>query len=162
MNVRTGVAAFTAAVIIAAQAGAETKIGNWTFEQVTDPLTDQVTARAFVEAPTGMLIVKCDKPGRGSVYVRLAPTTPTVLDGPNGPVDYRFDKLPPVEAYWFYFQDAASSRDWSEAKAFLSGLTQSSQLAARLTAFDQSKRDMAFDVSGADQAVASVERVCMN
>lgn len=45
--------------------------GNWKHETITNPMDDSQRSVLSVEGDNGILALKCDKPGKGSVYAQV-------------------------------------------------------------------------------------------
>ena len=164
-GVRAAAALTTAALALAPihAAADPQKVGNWTFEVVSDPITDQQTGRAWVDAPEGRVFIKCDKPGSGTVYAAIAPDRPLGYEGPElkyPDVVWRADKGEPVDQQWKFFNDVGFTQSRQDAQRFMDAIAMSEHLAIRVFDYEGQPVDMAFDTNGAAEAEAKVISVC--
>lgn len=137
------------------------KIGEWTYMERVDPITDQRRAIAGVVTTTGTLGVKCDSPGEGSVYVSYNPGTflgqsSRRFDGRA--VLYRFDDSPPVTGPWRYTDSSALLTD--NVGAFTGPLSTSERVVLRATTYRFVEETRTFQTAGAREAVSRVYAVC--
>lgn len=147
-----------AAVSVAAAGQSE----NWRyFEQEGQPLQAGVVAQDGAQ-----LILKCDKPGKGSVYAvvvtpdRLVPPSrdPYVL-----PTEVRFDENAPLEDRWRFYDQSAVAIDMRGQNAltrFMGGLPSASKVRIRMYVERGRTVEVNFDVAGAPDAIARVYESC--
>src|SRR5690606_19789186 len=149
---------------IAAGAGAQDTASNWAyFEPEGAPIQAGV-----VNAQGEQLILKCDKPGKKSVYAvvvtpdRLVPPSrdPFVL-----PTEVRFDENPPMDDRWRYYDQSAVAIDMRGQQAltrFMGGLPNASKLRVRMSVERGRTVDVNFDVGGAGEAIKRVYESCQD
>ena len=147
---------------IAAGAGAQDTGSNWAyFEPEGAPIQAGV-----VNAQGEQLILKCDKPGKGSVYAvvvtpdRLVPPSrdPYVL-----PTEVRFDENAPMEDRWRFYDQSAVAIDMRGQHAltrFMSGLPTASKLRVRMYVERGRTVEVNFDVAVAQDAINRVYESC--
>jgi len=147
---------------IAAGAGAQDTGSNWAyFEPEGAPIQAGV-----VNAQGEQLILKCDKPGKGSVYAvvvtpdRLVPPSrdPYVL-----PTEVRFDENAPMEDRWRFYDQSAVAIDMRGQHAltrFMGGLPTASKLRVRMYVERGRTVEVNFDVAGAQDAINRVYESC--
>jgi hypothetical protein len=147
-----------AAVSVAASGQAP----SWAyFEQEGQPMQAGV-----VNAQGAQLILKCDKPGKKSVYAvvvtpeRLVPPSrdPFVL-----PTEVRFDENAPLDDRWRYYDQSAvaiNMRGQTALDRFMSGLPTASKLRVRMNVERGRTVEVNFDVAGAQEAIERVYESC--
>lgn len=124
--------------------------------------------QAFVQDAEGrQLILKCDKPGRGSVsavvFVHDKLITPNQKDFDKRPIELMFDDDRPQEETWRFYENVAMAVNQPGERTlprFVEQLSQSSQLRARLKPGDRAPTDVTFDVTGASEAITEVYKAC--
>jgi hypothetical protein len=150
-------------VALAAVSGAAAaQSDNWRyFEPEGQPI------QAGVVNPNGaQLILKCDKPGKKSVYAvvvtpdRLVPPSrdPFVL-----PTEVRFDERPPMEDRWRFYDQSAVAIDMRGQNAltrFMGGLPTASKVRIRMNVERGRTVEVNFDVAGAQDAINRVYESC--
>jgi hypothetical protein len=157
---------FTAllAVSIAAPAQAE-----WSYDEVVDPITDARRPIVTLSNDTGdTIVLKCDAPGRRSVYVQLIARS--YLGGGGGrsarrQLIYRFDSQAPVQEAWTYdgrWAAAGGSSLGGDIANFLSGLSRAEKVAFRALTYDLAFVDMVFAPAGAADAIGKVYSDCQD
>jgi hypothetical protein len=160
-----GLVAALSYVPLAASA-AEIRIGNWKFDRIQDPITDQFSAFAYNKGQGGTVIIRCDNPGAGSLYMSFV--SDKFLGGVGTDYDrrsltYRFDGNQPRESMWIYKDNTAfyhKGIDNEEISDFYNGVSTKSKLAIRAIAYDSSYIDASFDLTGGDKAVQAVVTAC--
>ena len=131
------------------------------FEQEGQPMQAGV-----VNAQGAQLILKCDKPGKKSVYAvvvtpdRLVPPSrdPYVL-----PTEVRFDDGSPLEDRWRYYDQSAvaiNMRGQNALDRFMTGLPSASKLRVRMYVERGRTIEVNFDVAGAQEAINRVYESC--
>ena len=91
--------------------GGDVRIGDWTLFVHHDRMNDHTMHVAIVEDRFNSLAVKCDNPGRNSVYVGFY--TNRFLGDGDDPVRlfrWRVDQGKPVDGHWVYRQHVRPSR----------------------------------------------------
>jgi hypothetical protein len=138
------------------------------------------SAWGFFEAPDGsngagvqasngaQLILKCDKPGKRSVYAVVV--TPHALVPPTAsapfqmrPIELRFDTRAPVDERWRFYERSAVAIDQSQTKAltrFLNGLAGAQTVRVRMNPERARYIEENFEVGGAGDAIAKVYELC--
>lgn len=129
-------------------ADSEAKVGDWTVNTITDPITDKSRVVASIKGNGGLLAIKCDAAGSGSVYVHLV--SDTFLGGTsrdsNRDVTYRFDTSPPVTNRWYHDGSSAIMTDDNKVSAFVQQAVSSTRLAVRARTFRFSEVTALFDL----------------
>jgi len=142
----------------------------------------QDTAWGFFEAPGGsngagvqagngaQLILKCDKPGKRSVYAVVV--TPESLVPPTAtapfqmrPIEVRFDAKGPVDERWRFYERSAVAIDQTQTKSltrFLSGLADAQAVRLRMNPERARYVEESFEVAGAREAIAKVYELCQD
>lgn len=135
------------------------------FEQSKDPITDAVSARAFVTNDVGGFAIKCDKPGPKSVYIQIS--TREYLGGRGaGPgfrdVILRTDERPAGTATGLYYGHSVILNNFeNEVRPISLGVTNATRLTARVTTYDFRQIDLIFpNLTGAAEAVVRVYKAC--
>lgn len=114
------------------------------------------------------LLLKCDKPGKGSVYATVA-TPKDQLVPPSQtftmrPVKLRFDGSAPKEDRWRFYQQSAVAIDKSSERSLtrlLTDLANAKKFDVRLEPGNRTPAvDASFDVGGAKDAIAQVYTAC--
>jgi len=151
-------------VALAAGVSAQENGSNWMyFEPEDGPMQAGV-----VNAKGEQLILKCDKPGKKSVYAvvvtpdRLVPPSrdPFVL-----PTEVRFDENPPMDDRWRYYDQSAVAIDMRGQQAltrFMGGLPNASKLRVRMSVERGRTVEVNFDVGGAGEAIKRVYESCQD
>lgn len=139
--------------------------GGFHFEQSQDPVTDAVSARAYVAGDHGLLTLKCDQPGPESVYVALV--SDEFLGGRGirfeaRAVTVRADSAPAQETTGAYRDKWVILRDQNDhVRPIVTMLTTSRRIIFRLVRYDDRTVDLTFDnMRGAADAVVQVFRAC--
>jgi hypothetical protein len=147
---------------VAAGASAQDAGSKWAyFEPEGSPMQAGV-----VNAQGAQLILKCDKPGKKSVYAvvvtpdRLVPPSrdPYVL-----PTEVRFDENAPQEDRWRFYDNSAVAIDMRGQLAltrFMDGLPSASTLRLRMYVERGRTVEVSFDVTGAQDAINRVYESC--
>ena len=131
------------------------------FEQQGQPLQAGV-----VNAQGAQLILKCNAPGKKSVYVvmvnpeRLVPPArdPFIL-----PTEVRFDEQAPMEDRWRLtdnFAMAMNARGQLALDRFMDGLPTASKVRLRMYVERGRNIEVSFDVAGAQEAITRVYESC--
>lgn len=121
-----------------------------------------------VQGNGSQLLLKCDKPGRNSVYA-LVLTDETLL--PPGPgfqmrsAELRFDDQPPIEDRWRFYEKyvVAINKDGERSLTrLLGGLSGAQALELRLYPERGKSKTVTlkFDVAGAKDAITQVYESC--
>ena len=152
-----------ALAVASGAAAATTKIGSWTVEETSDAFTDVGAGIAWVDASAGRLAIKCDRPGKNSVYVLVSPDHSLGFFGTT--IEYRttllrFDQGTTISQQWNYYQDHGYSDRGAPARAITERARDAKQLKVRLLDFEEAPTDLIFDVSGAADAIAMVRQWC--
>ena len=147
---------------VAAAASAQDAGSKWAyFEPEGQPMQAGVQ-----NAQGAQLILKCDKPGKKSVYAvvvtpeRLVPPSraPFVL-----PTEVRFDENAPQEDRWTFYDNSAvalNSRGLMSLTRFMDGLPTASKVRLRMYVERGRNIEVSFDVAGAREAIARVYESC--
>jgi len=147
---------------VAASASAQDGASKWAyFEPEGQPMQAGVQ-----NAQGAQLILKCDKPGKKSVYAvvvtpdRLVPPArdPFVL-----PTEVRFDENAPQEDRWRFYDNSAVAIDMrgqQALKRFMSGLPSAEKLRLRMYVERGRTIEVNFEVGGAQDAIARVYESC--
>lgn len=146
----------------AAVASAQDTASNWRyFEPEGAPI------QAGVVAEDGsQLILKCDMPGKGSVYVVVVTPDTLVPASQNPfilPTEIRFDQRAPLEDRWRYSDKSAvavDARGQLALSRFMDGLPGASKLRIRMYLERGRTAELNFDVAGAQDAVNRVYQSC--
>ena len=149
---------------LAGGAAAQDAATNWRyFEPEGAPMQAGV-----VNAKGEQLILKCDKPGKKSVYaVVVTPDrqVPPSRDPFVLPTEVRFDEGAPMEDRWrFYDQSAVAinMRGQMALTRFMGGLPTASKLRLRMYVERGRTVEMSFDVAGAQDAINRVYASCQD
>lgn len=124
---------------------------------------------AGVQAPNGaQLILKCDKPGKRSVYAVVV--TPQALVPPTAsapfqmrPIELRFDTKAPVDERWRFYERSAVAIDQTQTKTltrFLSGLAGAQAVRVRMNPERARWVEESFEVAGAGDAITKIYELC--
>jgi hypothetical protein len=153
-----GAALAAAGTMAAAQAPAS----KWAyFEPAGQPITAGV-----VNAEGAQFLLKCDKPGKKSVYavmVNPAALVPTARDPFLLPTEVRFDEASPQEDRWRFVGNSAMAMNASGNQALtrlMDGLPTASRLRLRMYVERGRTVEVSFDVAGAQEAMTRVYQSC--
>lgn len=136
-------------------------VGNWSFWERRDPITDKVRAGAGIVTEDGTLSIKCDEAGAGSVYVSFSGgeyfgSGRSTID--RRPVLFRLDDKPPVQVLWRYGDSSALLID---NPGVLTGpLMTASRITIRAMTYRYVDVTRTFDPEGADVVVPQVYEAC--
>lgn len=147
---------------IAAGASAQSGASKWAyFEPDGAPMQAGV-----VNAQGAQLILKCDKPGKKSVYVVMVnpePLVPPARDAYILPTEVRFDESAPQEDRWRFIGNSAmamNARGQLALDRLMDGLPTASTLRLRMYVERGRTIEVSFDVAGAQDAIARVYESC--
>ena len=151
-----------AVAAIAAGVSAQGTASKWAyFEQDGQPLMAGV-----VNADGAQLIMKCDKPGKKSVYVVMVnpePLVPAARDPFILPTEVRFDENSPQEDRWRFIGNSAmamNARGQLALDRLMDGLPSASKLRLRMYVERGRTIEVSFDVAGAQEAINRVYESC--
>ena len=131
------------------------------FEQEGQPMQAGV-----VNAQGAQLILKCDKPGKKSVYVVMVnpePLVPASRDPFILPTEVRFDDNAPNEDRWRFIGNSAmamNARGQLALDRLMDGLPTASRLRLRMYLERGRTIEVSFDVAGAQDAINRVYESC--
>ena len=131
------------------------------FEQEGQPMQAGV-----VNAQGAQLILKCDKPGKKSVYVVMVnpePLVPASRDPFILPTEVRFDDNAPNEDRWRFIGNSAmamNARGQLALDRLMDGLPTASKLRLRMYLERGRTIEVSFDVAGAQDAINRVYESC--
>lgn len=152
------------ALALAATASAQAPASQWRyFEPAGQPIQAGV-----VNADGAQLILKCDRPGKKSVYavmVNPAPLVPTARDPFLLPTEVRFDENPPREDRWRFIGNSAMAMNARGVEAltrFMAGLPTASKVRIRMYVERGRNIEVNFDVAGAQEAIQRVYESCQD
>ena len=158
---RYGIIGFGLAAI-AATASAQDAGSKWAyFEQEGQPMQAGVQ-----NAQGAQLILKCDKPGKKSVYVVMVnpePLVPPARDPYILPTEVRFDESAPQEDRWRFIGNSAmamNARGQLALDRFMDGLPTASKLRLRMYVERGRTIEVNFDIAGAQDAISRVYESC--
>ena len=150
------------AAAIAAGASAQDAASKWAyFEPEGQPMQAGV-----VNAQGAQLILKCDKPGKKSVYVVMVnpePLVPASRDPFILPTEVRFDDNAPNEDRWRFIGNSAmamNARGQLALDRLMDGLPTASKLRLRMYLERGRTIEVSFDVAGAQDAINRVYESC--
>ena len=150
------------AAAIAAGASAQDAASKWAyFEPEGQPMQAGV-----VNAQGAQLILKCDKPGKKSVYVVMVnpePLVPASRDPFILPTEVRFDDNAPNEDRWRFIGNSAmamNARGQLALDRLMDGLPTASRLRHRMYLERGRTIEVSFDVAGAQDAINRVYESC--
>lgn len=150
-----GIAATAAAAILVSAAAA-----SWEFEDVVSPITDQHRGIASAEVAGDLLMVKCDAPGRRSMYVAVEPNLFVGTTGSDW-ISYRVDDDPPVRMIWRYGIRNANTRGSGDAEKVIQAIASAkSKFAIQIMDFDQQPHTLVVPAAGAREAISQAIRAC--
>ena len=149
---------------LAAGASAQDAASNWRyFEPEGAPMQAGV-----VNAQGAQLILKCNAPGKKSVYVVMvnpAPLVPPARDPYILPTEVRFDENAPQEDRWRVsdnFAMAMNARGQLALARLMDGLPTASKLRLRIYVERGRNVEVSFDVAGAQEAIRRVYESCQD
>ena len=147
---------------MAAGASGQSTASKWAyFEPEGQPIQAGV-----VNAQGAQLILKCDKPGKKSVYVVMVnpePLVPPARDPYILPTEVRFDESAPQEDRWRFVGNSAmamNARGQLALDRLMDGLPSASRLRLRMYVERGRTIEVSFDVAGAQEAIARVYESC--
>lgn len=150
----------------AAAASAQDQAPSW---QYFEPEGGTIQA-GVVAADGSQLILKCDKPGKRSVYAVLATREKLVPATAQAPfqmrsAEFRFDEGAPTDDRWRFYDQSAVAIDSGSIKAmshFLPGLRTATKLRIRLNPERARYVEANFNVAGAADAIGRVYASCQD
>jgi len=151
---------------LAAGAAAQEQTTAW---QYFEP-EGGVLQAGVVAADGSQLILKCDKPGKRSVYMvvvtkdKLVPPTSSAAFQMR-PAEFRFDEGAPTEDRWRFYDQSAVAIDQGTMKAmsrFLPGLRNATKVRIRLNPERGRYTEANFSVAGAKDAIDRVYASCQD
>ena len=155
------------AAAIAASAGAQDAASKWSyFEQPGQPLQ-----AGAVAANGAQLILKCDKPGKKSVYAVVVTPEGLVPRNSNGayqmrPAEFRFDENAPVEDRWRFYDHSAVAIDQGSSNSMTrfmgGGLPTASRVRVRFNPERGRWVEADFQIAGAQEAIDRVYASCQD
>ena len=119
-----------------------------------------------VNAQGAQLILKCDKPGKKSVYVVMVnpqPLVPPARDPFILPTEVRFDDGAAQEDRWRFIGNSAmamNARGQLALDRLMDGLGTASKLRLRMYVERGRTIEVSFDVAGAQEAIKRVYESC--
>jgi hypothetical protein len=146
-------------------AGALAQETDW---QIYDPGTEPVQA-AVQSADGWQFIIKCDKPGKGSVYAVVVTTRPLVVTGSKHyttrPAVVSVDNGPPDRQVWRFIDQFAMAVDYQHDRNLtrtLQELDGKSRLDIQLEPDRMTTVRSTFAVRGTREAAAKVFKSCQD
>lgn len=143
------------------------EIGKWLFEEFSDPMTDfKRPIATLLSDDKGMLTIKCDSPGKNSVYAAISSAKYLGGGGLSAElreVTFRFDGGTPTTDLWKYNENYAfvsDNRFDHRFSKFLQALKPTKKLVVRLTTYRGETVDHIFNVDGSADTVAKVFDGC--
>lgn len=140
-------------------------VGAWEIVTIVDPITDQGRAIGVLHVGRAFLAVKCDAPGRNSVYVHFG--SPQYLGGRGASSDsrdltYRFDQDEPVTARWTYSDSSAGLFDDRRAASFVQRLATAERVAVRASTYRYETVTEVFEIVQSDvqEVIRAVYATC--
>lgn len=127
-------------------------------------MTDLKRGIASVMGDNGMLVLKCDKNGPGSLYIDVV--SKEYLGGVSSrmrDMKYRFDGGQPGTILATYDERSAllfNLKPGSKGGDFISSLRSSSKLVVEVTDFRYSGNYITFDTTGAAATIAKAAQTC--
>jgi len=151
---------------VAAGSMAQAPASKWGFfEQPGQPLQAGVVA-----ANGAQFILKCDKPGKRSVYAVVVVPENLVPPSTNGAyqmrdAEFRFDERNPVADRWRFYDHSAVAIDQGSSKAMtriMAELPSGNKLRVRLNPERARWVEANFEVAGAQDAITRVYGACQD
>jgi len=140
-------------------------VGAWEVMTIMDPITDQGRAIGVLHVGRAFLAVKCDEPGRNSVYVHFG--SAQYLGGSGGRSDsrdltYRFNQDEPVTARWTYSDSSAALFDDRRVVSFVQRLATAERVAVRASTYRYETVTEVFEIVQADaqEVIRAVYATC--
>lgn len=138
----------------AAAQDAGTTSGAWLIRTVVDPITDARRGIATLEGEHGRLVVKCDAPGPGSVYIHFISNEYLGGDYDRRQMVVRFDQAPPATQTWHYNGSAALLTTEPLQMGFVRQLAAASRLVLRATTYRGASVTAVFEIDPVTTAEA--------
>jgi hypothetical protein len=141
--------------------GNDVRIGAWTLLVHHDRMNDHTMHIAMVQDRFNSLVVKCDNPGRNSVYVGFY--TNRFLGDGDEPVRlfrWRVDQEKPVSGQWVYDHTYAHLVDPAQVAAFLKRIEAGHTLLVHAFSVVGDLVEGDFQLNGAEEAVSRLEAAC--
>ncbi len=156
-------ALMAAASLLAAAPARAAAYGAWTVDVQKDPITDTVKAIASLPGEAGSLIIKCDAPGPGSLYVRFVSND--YLGGYAGgqrsdALTYRVDDDAPVTSEWVYYKSIVPAVHEERRAALIQRLKTAKRFSLRAITFENEVVNATFELSSIAQAISAADEVC--
>lgn len=144
------------------------KVGNWEVQTTSDSFTDSVRGVAHTPlGQTGTIVVKCDKPGPGSMYVEfLTPSflgSDSIARGRYHEAQYRLDDGPPGDLPGLYYDGKSAILLQGKKRAnFITEITvnEPKRLRVQFVSYDGSYANVDLDVEGAGTAMKKTAAIC--
>ncbi len=150
--------------VVGAAASAQEARSKWAyFEAEGQPMQAGVQ-----NAQGAQLILKCDKPGKKSVYVVMVnpePLVPPARDAYILPTEVRFDENAPQDDRWRFIGNSAmalNARGQLALDRLMDGLPTASKLRLRMYVERGRTIEVSFDVAGAQEAINRVYASCQD
>jgi hypothetical protein len=169
MRALLAIGALLAAGAAVAQS-AETKVGNWTVKKTVDGFSDEKRgiAHTSIETKTGTLAVKCDKPGKDSLYVTvltadyLGSSSTSRYSSTSG--KYRFDDQPPADLVRPSYDGRSAHLFATSAGRFITELLAANpkRLRIQFVTYDSNFANADIDVTGAADALRQTAAICVD
>lgn len=138
---------------------------SWEYKLLEDPMTDAKRGISSVTAEQGMIVIKCDSNGPGSLYLSII--SKGYLGGTSRnrvrEMKYRIDKGDPQSIYASHDARTASIFDVkprSKGGDFLGQLLNARELVVQVSSYDYDTYTIIFDVSGARGAIEKSASAC--
>lgn len=137
-------------------------IGNWSYIETVDPMSDTRRAVAGVITDGGSFSVKCDEPGPGSVYLSYRPNEYLGRSGRGDfrAVTYRVDAYPPVTSGRTWTYTESSTLMTEDVGPLVAKLRTAERIALRAETYRGRQVDNVFELSGGDEAITRVYATC--
>ena len=156
-----------AVALAAVPAAAQDQASTWQyFEPDGGPMQAGV-----VNAQGAQLILKCDKPGKKSVYAVVVTPEGLVPRNSNGayqmrPAEFRFDENAPVEDRWRFYDHSAVAIDQGSSNSMTrfmgGGLPTASRVRVRFNPERGRWVEADFQIAGAQEAIDRVYASCQD
>ncbi|MBO9517121.1 MAG: hypothetical protein J7493_03550 [Porphyrobacter sp.] len=154
-----------AAIVALASVGAQAQNSAWGFFEGGDG-----SVGAGVQSADGsQLILKCDKPGKGTVYAAIIAKEKLVP--PNNtrfqmrPIELRFDTGATVEERYRFYEQMATAVNQTTEKTLprlLAGLSNAQTLSVRMNPERARWVETSFNVTGAKDAITQIFQKCQD
>lgn len=145
----------------------ETKVGSWTVKKTVDSFSDakRGISNTAMDPAKGIMLVKCDKPGAGSLYVSFL--TPTYLGSDRiragiNMAKFRLDEDAPEALPRPRYDGRAAHLFDANAEKLLTQIIarKPTRIRVQFVTYDSNYANVDIDIAGAADAIRQTAVIC--